>query len=94
MNQRRIVIISFLVFNNFVFINSYKAMIPRIDRENSHRFNIVKNYHQELRRQEQSISSLGNNNDDFNFLITIILLRIIIIIETYYYNITNIFDLF
>lgn len=87
-----------MVFNNFVFINTCKPMIPRIDRENSHRFNIVKNYHQELRRQEQSISSLGNNNDNFNnninFLITIILLRLIIIIETYYYNITNIFDLF
>ena len=95
MNQKKIFIISFLVFINLAFINSYKLMIPKIDRENCHRFNIVKNYHQELRRQEQSVNSLVNNNDDLNninFFITVMILRFIIL-KTYYFNITNIYDL-
>jgi hypothetical protein len=91
MNQKRILIIIFLVFNNLSFIDSYKLMIPKIDRENCYRFNIVKNYHQTLRHQElinqeQSFSSLVNNNDDLNnvnFFITIVLLRFIIF-KTYY----------
>ena len=97
MNQKRILIIIFLVFNNLSFIDSYKLMIPKIDRENCYRFNIVKNYHQTLRHQElinqeQYFSSLvNNNNDDFNninFFITIILLRFIIF-KTYYYNLIS-----
>jgi len=92
MNQIRILIIIFLVFNNLSFIDSYKLMIPKIDRENCYRFNIVKNYHQTLRHQELINQELvNNNNDDFNninFFITIILLRFIIF-KTYYYNLIS-----
>jgi hypothetical protein len=87
MNQKRILIIIFLFFNNLAFIDSYKLMIPKIDRENCYRFNIVKNYHQTLRHQELINQELVNNNNDnfnnINFFITIILLRFIIF-NTYY----------
>ena len=68
MNQKRIFIITFLVFINLSVSNSCKPFIPRIDREISHRFNIAKSYY-----KEQEIT---NTNYEFNnfFLITFFLI--------------------